>query len=141
MITFQFLRLPPGRGTTEQVLTMKLLAEKAITSCDYTTQILMMDMSKAFDTVRRSRPTIIEDLKAILNEDELHLIKILIKAVKLAVRIENKTEEAFSINIGTPTLYPAKGQKPDRPEHLLDHDYASTTPQNTIPLQYADDIC
>ena len=42
-----------GRGTTEQVLALKILIEKAITSCDYDLHILLLDMSKAFDTVRR----------------------------------------------------------------------------------------
>ena len=37
-----------GRSTTEQVFTMKILAEKAITTTDYSAQILLMDMSKAF---------------------------------------------------------------------------------------------
>ena len=39
-----------GRSTTEQVYAVKTLAEKAITSNDYTVHILMLDMSKAFDT-------------------------------------------------------------------------------------------
>lgn len=133
---------PPGHGITKEVLTMKLLAEEVITSCNYTTRILMMNMSKAFDAVRRSK--IIEDLKAILNEDGLHLIKILTKDVELAVMVENETGEAFNTNIGTPqgddlspilfTLYLAKALEPDIPAYLLDHGYASTTPQITIPL-------
>ena len=39
------------RSTTEHVFTYKLLCEKAITSSDYTVHILLMDMSKAFDTI------------------------------------------------------------------------------------------
>ena len=41
------------RSTTENVFTFKVLAETAITSKDYETHILMLDMSKAFDTVQR----------------------------------------------------------------------------------------
>ena len=78
-----------GRGTTEQVFAMKLLAEKAVTSSDYTTYILMMDMSKAFDTV--SKPTLINDLKHILMSDELHFIKLLIQNVQLSVKIKGRT--------------------------------------------------
>ncbi len=33
---------------------MKILAEKAITSSNYKIYILLLDMSKAFDTVRRN---------------------------------------------------------------------------------------
>ena len=39
-----------GRGTTEQVLALKLLIEKAITTTDYDLYILLLDMSRAFDT-------------------------------------------------------------------------------------------
>ena len=41
----------PGRGTTEHVFTVKMIAQKAITSNDYTAFLLLLDMSKAFDTV------------------------------------------------------------------------------------------
>lgn len=139
-----------GRGTTEQLFAMKILAEKAITSCDYQTCILMMDMSKAFDTVRRSQ--IIEDLKQVLEPDELHLIKILIKDVQLSVKINGQTGTAFRTNIGTPqgdglspilfTLYLAKALTPSPPPALADHAYFSNAPPGKmIPLQYADDIC
>ena len=139
-----------GRGTTEQVFAMKLLAEKAVTSSDYTTYILMMDMSKAFDTV--SRPTLINDLKQILMSDELHLIKLLIQNVQLSVKIKGRTGPFFMTNVGTPqgdglspilfTLYLAKALKPAPSAHLIDHDYSACLPQSqVIPLQYADDIC
>ena len=41
------------RSTTEQVFAVKLLVEKAITSNDCSIYILMLDMSKAFDTVNK----------------------------------------------------------------------------------------
>ena len=44
-----------GRGTTEQLLTIKLMAEKAANTPNYLTDILLMDMSKAFDRVERGR--------------------------------------------------------------------------------------
>ena len=37
-----------GRSTTEQVFTIRIMAEKAITSSNYSAMLLMMDMSKAF---------------------------------------------------------------------------------------------
>ena len=46
--------------------------------------ILMIDMSKAFDTVKRGQ--LLNDLKEILEDDELHMIQILIQDVKLRVR-------------------------------------------------------
>ena len=36
----------------------------------------MMDLSKAFDTVKRN--TLMSDLEEILQQDELHIIKLLI---------------------------------------------------------------
>ena len=59
------------------------MAEKAATTPNYTTNLLLMDMSKAFDRVERGR--IIQDLKEFLEKDELHLIKILMEDVRLAV--------------------------------------------------------
>ena len=55
-----------GRSTTEHVFATKMLAEKAITSQNYTIYLLMLDMSKAFDTVDRSM--LIDDLKNIIDE-------------------------------------------------------------------------
>ena len=43
-----------GRSTTEHVFAMKILCEKAMTSCDYSTHILLLDMTKAFDTSSES---------------------------------------------------------------------------------------
>ena len=74
-----------GRSTTEHVFTCKILAEKAITSECYETTILLMDMSKAFDTVKRNN--LMELLETILDPDETHMTKILLKDVKLSVRI------------------------------------------------------
>ena len=45
--------LPKEKNTTEQVICMKLLIEKTITSENYTLITMMIDMSKAFDTVNR----------------------------------------------------------------------------------------
>ena len=42
-----------GRSTAEHVFAMKILCEKAITSCNYSTHILLLDMTKAFDTINR----------------------------------------------------------------------------------------
>ena len=152
-----------GRGTTEQLLTIKLLAEKAATTPNYVTNVLLMDMSKAFDRVKRR--TVVEDLRAILEEDELHLIKLLMEDVKLAVRIQGQTGEKFNTNVGVPqgdclspilfTLYLANALKdfadksdkgsenhPELATHIRDHCYANVRRTGMlIPLQYADDIC
>ena len=49
-----------GRSTTEHVFAMKILAEKAITSQEYTIFLLVLDTSKAFAAVNRK--LLLEDL-------------------------------------------------------------------------------
>ena len=125
-----------GRGTTEQAHTMKLLAEKAITTPGYKTHILMMNMSKAFDRVQRHK--VMEDLREILEKDELHMMKMLIENVKLTVRIDNTMGEEFTANIGTPqgdclspilfTVYLGRAMEKgnsrmDKPSYIMDHCY------------------
>ena len=157
-----------GRGTTEHTFAYKLLAEKAITSQNYQVNVTLMDMSKAFDTVRRS--SLIEDLTTILDPAELHLIKILTEDVKLKVRVGTAKSDAFTTKMGVPqgdclspilfTLYLAKTLEnknqrdhnyaktieeghttEDLPSELQDHNYAVMPKYGTIVRpQYADDI-
>ena len=117
---------------------------------------------KPFDTVHRHH--ILEDLRSILDADELHLIKVLIEDVTIAVKIKEKTGKSFVTNIGTPqgdclsptlfTLYLAKAlqenQQPSHQDHAYaslvrptDHNYSKpdTSKEGVlISLQYADDI-
>ena len=97
----------------------------------------MLDMSKAFDTVDKGK--LFKILKEILNDDELHLMKVLIQDVKLQVRIGNQSGDTFNTNIGVPqgdclspvlfTLYLAnaleeiKREGTELPKRLQDHDY------------------
>ena len=74
-----------GRNTTEQVFSKKLLAKKAITSSEYKVYFLLLDMSKAFDTVNRNQLS--ETLEEILLPDKIHLLHILTNDVKLKVRV------------------------------------------------------
>ena len=61
-----------NRSTAELALTFKVRVEKAILSIGYETNLLMLDMSKPFDTLLRE--LIIEDLRKVLIEDELLLV-------------------------------------------------------------------
>ena len=159
----------PGRGTTEHVFTIKTLAEKAITSSQYKLHILLLDMSKAFDTIQRD--VLMEDLKEVLDPDELHMFYLLLKDVKIKIRVGEEMGEEISTNIGAPqgdcasailfTFYLAKSlqiqrqtdeeehnyakareETPAPPEHLQDHTYTRMHPNRnlTIDQQYADDI-
>ena len=125
-----------GRGTTEHTCAYKILAEEAITSKDY---ITLMDMSKAFDTVRRH--TLIEDLATILDKAELHLIRLLVKNVSLKVRVGSETSNPFTTKMGVPqgdclspilfTLYLAKALQ-DHPQ-MEDHPYAKAPTKESTP--------
>ena len=85
--------------TTEHVFATKLIIERTISSTDETVYLLLLDMSKAFDSIQRN--TLIEDLKNVLNQDELHLIRILLD-VKIATKYGNYKSRFFSTDTGTP---------------------------------------
>ena len=144
-----------GRSTTEQVFVLRSMAEKAIASKDYETHVIMMDMSRAFDTVKRNQ--LMLELAVILEEDELHILKLLIEDVEFVVRCGNQKGKPFKTNLGTPQgdclspilfiLYLANALKDDEPR--TDHDYVNrkenkepTNPRyyDTIDEQYAADI-
>ena len=57
-------------------------------------------MSKAFDTVKRNN--LMELLETILDLDETHMMKMLLKDVKLIVRIGKEFGEKITTNIGVP---------------------------------------
>lgn len=80
-------------------MTIKLRAEKAATTPNYKTNVLLMDMSKAYDRVERTK--VMEDLQAILEDDELHMVKVPIKDVKLKVKIGDQTGIEFSTKSAT----------------------------------------
>ena len=157
----------PDRSTTELIFTFKTLAEKAITSKDYSIHLLMLDMSKAFDTVLRFN--LYEDLKTVLDDDELHIVCMMIREVTLLVRCGKIVGGKIATNIGVPqgdslspllfTLYLSQALKPrpteedhpytlppiieelNIPEHLRDHNY-NIVKNETLDInqEYADDI-
>ena len=89
-----------GRNTAEQIFAFKILAEKAITSADYKVTLLMLDMSKAFNKVKRRN--LVEILREFLPPDEIHMMKILIEDVNLRIRIGTEISEPFITNIRVP---------------------------------------
>ena len=87
-----------GRNTTKQVLCVKFLIEKAITSENYDLIIMMIDLSKAFDTANQN--TLLEKLETILDESEMRMVYLLIHNVKLKVRVGRTLEEEILTNFG-----------------------------------------
>ena len=112
-----------------------------------------MDMSKAFDTVNRE--TLVEDMRMIMDPDELHMIKVLLEGVQVCIRHGVESGERFTTKIVLFILYLAedfsyqpelnyhnyhlKSPEPPPPStHLIDHAYSK--PANTIiDAQYTDD--
>ena len=121
-----------GRSTTEQVFAVKALAEKAITSNDYTVHIIMLDMSKAFDTVDRGK--LFKMLHNILLPEELHLLNLLVNDVSIKVRVGQETGEEINTLLGIMQgdclsailfiVYLAQVMTPSMPTHQAEHSYA-----------------
>ena len=142
-----------GRSTTEHVLAVKLMCEKAITSLNYELFAKLLDMSKAFDTVRRKM--LLNDLKQILDADEYHMLSILILDVRLKVRVGDCEGEEIITEVGIAQgdcssailfiLYLAITLEREEPvvnpiEHH-DHNYYKPVKNYiTIDPKYADDI-
>ena len=146
-----------GRSTTEHVYTVKLLTEMAMTHSNYTIHLLMLDMSKDFDTVNRK--TILAILSEILDQDELHILKLLAEDVKLQVKNEEELGEEITTDTGVPQgecmsaphfiLYLTHALKPEQsPEdqELRKNIFTELHPTSgrkesiTLEGQYADDM-
>ena len=86
----------------------------------------MLDMSKAFDTVDRTM--LLEDLRPIIEKDELFMIKCLL-GVELSVRFGKSESEFFNTDIGVP-----QGDGLNAKEFILylaNHTYPSCTYKTT----------
>ncbi len=140
-----------GWNTTERVFVCKLLAEKAMTAVDYETTMLLLDMSKAFDTVQKD--SLLQQLKSILDDDEIHIMKILLKEVKLVLRMGKHRGEEINTNIGVPqgdclspilfTLYLAQalgnsGCSVVSRDHQYSRPIHETTAEELLPDQLKD---
>ncbi len=122
-------------------------------------------MSKAFDTV--SRKNLLKDLQDVLEPDELHMMSILIKEVKLKVKVGKHTGEEIETNVEivqgdclsavlfiyylAKSLNPpsnqddhsySRAETPIAPDEHHDHNYHRTTIGNYFEIdpKYADDI-
>ena len=144
-----------------------MVYRQTLTAKNETVYLTLLDMSKAFDTIRRK--TLIEFLRNTINADELHIIKKMLE-VSLSVRCGNTIGEIFVTDTGAPqgdcasanefTFYLAKSlgdstpsildhhyiqqniQENEIPTILQEHNYFEFTQkaQITIEMEYADDM-
>ena len=113
------------------MFAIKVLAEKAITSSKYNIYLLLLDMSKAFDTVCRIKlPT---DLQEVLEPDEMHMMAVLISDVVLTVKVGTELGEQIKTKVGIAQgdclsavlfiFYLDKSLTPNR--ECIEHNYVS----------------
>ena len=147
MITLSQAAYRKGRSTTEHVFAMKILCEKAMTSCDYSTHILLLVMTKALDTINREH--LYKLLSNILDQDELNIMNILLKDVILQVKNNKAKGPAFTTTLGIPqgdclsaivfTLYLSNTLSEKIPTHLHDHNYYSAHDMFITPIEHLHD--
>ena len=134
-----------GRSTTEHVFATKILIERVMSSENSEAHLLLLDMSKAFDTINRK--TLVTDLEKILEPDEIFLYYQLLD-IKLAVKCGSTVSDFFDTDTGGPqgdcssaknfTFYLAKTLNHD--QTTLSNPINANPDQITLEQQYADDI-
>ena len=86
----------PNRSTSDIVWAHRWIVAKTQTT-SLTVHITGIDMSSAFDTIRREK--LIEILKSFLDEDEVRIIRLLLSNTTLDI-MNNVETEPFTSNIG-----------------------------------------
>ena len=126
---------------------MKILCEKAMTSFDYSTHILLLDMTKALDTINIEH--LYKLLSDILDPDELSIMNILLKDVTLPVKNNITKGQTFTTTLGIPqgdclsailfALYFSNTLSAKIPTHLYDHNYYNAHNMFLAPFEHLHD--
>ena len=88
-----------GRSMADVVFGYRWLCAKAQRQ-RVTIEFLCIDLSRAFDTIRRDK--LLEVLQSFLDEPELRMIRFLLAATSLEPRLSTGECHAFASTIGTP---------------------------------------
>ena len=88
-----------GRSTADVVFGYRWLCVK-VQRQRVTIECLCIDLSRAFDTIRRDK--LLEVLQSFLDEPELRMIRFLLAATSLEPRLSTGDCHAFASTIGTP---------------------------------------
>ena len=92
-------RVCPGRSTADVVWAHRWLVAKT-QRYHSTVHLLGIDLSKAFDTIKRD--TLLTVLEAFLSDDNVRLIRVLISNTRLRVQLGRCQSESFATTKGTP---------------------------------------
>ena len=88
-----------GRSTADVVFGYRWLCAKAQRQ-RITIEFLCIDLSRAFDTIRRDK--LLEVLQSFLDEPELRMIRFLLAATSLEPRLSTGDCHTFASTVGTP---------------------------------------
>ena len=88
-----------GRSTADVVFGYRWLCAK-VQRQRVTIEFLCIDLSRAFDTIRRDK--LLEVLQSFIDEPELRMIRFLLAATSLEPRLSTGDCHAFASTIGTP---------------------------------------
>ena len=87
------------RSTTEHIFAAKMAIERPTNARNETLHLVLLDMSKAFDSIKRK--DLIEHLQHTIAADELHIMKKMVE-VSLVVRCKDSISEPFHTDTGAP---------------------------------------
>ena len=96
---FQFT-YRPRKSTTDVVWTMKWIVAKIMSFQDISVDLVAIDMSSAFDTIRR--PNLINKLGEIASEDVKRMAMKMLSNTELSVRVGDEIGEPFNTNLASP---------------------------------------
>ena len=88
-----------SRSTSDIVWTHRWMAAR-IQMKKESYYIVGIDMSSAFDTIRRNK--LIEILETFFDEDEMRITRLLLSDTKLEIKMRGTETESFTSNIGSP---------------------------------------
>jgi len=89
----------PSRSTPDAVWAHRWIAACA-QRCKERFHILGIDLSRAFDTVNRD--ILLSVLEPLLDDDEIRLIRLLLRDTMLSLRLGNRLLSPFESSTGTP---------------------------------------
>ena len=140
-----------GRSTTDVVWAHRFICAKTQMYQNIEIEIVGIDMSSAFDTIRRKN--LMDELENILGEDEQRMCRLLLSKTTITIKFGNHEPETVSTNVGSPQGDGSSGKffniefenalrllraKMNENEPAIEHSYAM---RSSLPteMEYADD--